>query len=135
MPMSRPNPVRWLWYTVGGKLPERYREWVLHDVTVRTWWLRHTLRTLVRQLPVLLALVLVFSVLIPQPAWVVVLAVLLGVVVGVYYSLAYAAEANDSRLVRYGYPMGHATAIRRARGESRRARDDLRYREAWRPAE
>jgi hypothetical protein len=33
---SRPNPLRWLWYTFGGGLDSRYREWALHDVTSPT---------------------------------------------------------------------------------------------------
>lgn len=41
--IQRPGPLWWIWYAFGGKLPDRYRDWVLHDVTCRTWWLRHVL--------------------------------------------------------------------------------------------
>ena len=44
--MTRPNPLLWIWYTLGGRLGPRYREWVLHDVTCRTRWLRQTVRAL-----------------------------------------------------------------------------------------
>ena len=42
--MTRPDPIRWLWYALGGRLGPRYREWVLHDATCRTWRLRHFAR-------------------------------------------------------------------------------------------
>jgi hypothetical protein len=41
--MARPNPLLWIWYTLGGKLGSPYREWVLHDTTRRTRWLRQIL--------------------------------------------------------------------------------------------
>lgn len=33
---TRPDPARWTWYAVDPRLPDRYREWVLHDDTERT---------------------------------------------------------------------------------------------------
>ena len=42
--MKRPGPLLWLRYAYGGALPERYREWVLHDVTAPSWVVRHVLR-------------------------------------------------------------------------------------------
>ena len=32
-PVVRPAPHRWLWYAIGGRLPERHRGWVLFDST------------------------------------------------------------------------------------------------------
>ena len=55
MAWYRPGPVRWFWYALGGRLPARYRPWVLHDLTCRTWplrlWVPETART-ARDLPV-----------------------------------------------------------------------------------
>jgi hypothetical protein len=45
---SRPDPLRWLWYTFGGGLGARYREWVLHDVTSPTRWVRQLARAVVQ---------------------------------------------------------------------------------------
>jgi hypothetical protein len=45
--MRRPGPLRWLGYAFGGRLPEEYREWVLHDTTASTWVFRHLSRVLV----------------------------------------------------------------------------------------
>jgi Family of unknown function (DUF5313) len=49
---TRPSPFRWLLYAVGRGLPPRNREWVLYDVTTRTWVLRHLLRATVQLAPV-----------------------------------------------------------------------------------
>jgi hypothetical protein len=51
----------WTWYAFGGKLPDRYREWVMHDVTCRTWALRHVARSLVQVAPVALLLLVVLG--------------------------------------------------------------------------
>ena len=58
-PIVRPAPHRWLWYALGGRLPERHRGWVLFDTTTRTWGLRHVGRMLVQMaVPIVLILVL-----------------------------------------------------------------------------
>jgi hypothetical protein len=31
--VDRPDPWQWLRYTFGGRLPDRYRAWVLYDAT------------------------------------------------------------------------------------------------------
>ncbi|WP_086819692.1 DUF5313 family protein [Allokutzneria sp. NRRL B-24872] len=113
--MRRPNPVLWLWYAFGGKLPARHRDWVVHDLTCRTWFARHVLRSLVLVSPVLALLYLVFGVALAGPGEVVLLALVLGMIVGVYYSLSYAPENADTRLTKYGFPRGHATNTRRER--------------------
>ena len=58
-PVVRPAPHRWIWYALGGGLPERNRGWVLHDTTTRTWWLRHIARSLVQvAIPIVLVMAL-----------------------------------------------------------------------------
>ena len=60
VPRRRPDPLRWIWYTFGGGLGPRYREWVLHDLTGPTRWERQLARAVVQVAPlaavVLLAL-------------------------------------------------------------------------------
>ena len=46
--MTRPNTLLWIWYTLGGRLGSPYREWVLHDTTCRTRWLRQVVRAVVQ---------------------------------------------------------------------------------------
>jgi hypothetical protein len=100
--MRRPGPLRWLWYSLGGGLPPRYREWVLHDVTCRSWALRQVLRSLLVVAP-LVAAVLIF---IPGPFWIRGLSALGGIIMGLIYSLGYLVETTEHRLVKAGYPVG-----------------------------
>ena len=113
----RPGPLRWLRYTVGGGLPPRYREWVLHDVTARTWWLRQLARALVLALPV----GLVVGLLIPGSVGIRVAAVLGGLLVTMIYIVAFIDEAVEHRAVKAGFPYGYAKAVR-----EQRESDDVR---------
>jgi hypothetical protein len=93
----RPGPLRWLLYAYGGGLPHRYAQWVLHDLTCRTWLLRHLSRSLSQCLPTLLLL------LFPAPASI--LAMMMGIVVfgAVYMSLSFAVESRYHRLYKAGF--------------------------------
>jgi len=109
----RPNPALWLYYQFTGVLPASYREWVLHDATCRSWFLRVVLRALIQAAPVLGLLVFVLRGLLGGP-WLLVLgSLLLGLLVYLRIALTVAMDSLDSRLLRYGYPPGHATAVRR----------------------
>ncbi|MBO0839716.1 MAG: DUF5313 family protein, partial [Sciscionella sp.] len=56
--VHRPGPLRWLYYAYGGGLGPKYAQWVLHDLTCRTWFIRHLSRTLAQSAPAFLALLL-----------------------------------------------------------------------------
>lgn len=112
---ERPGPVRWVRYAVGGQLPARYQSWVFHDLTSRTWVLRHTARSLVLILPLMLVWLLL-----PGPLWVRFLLVLMAGLVGFFYSFAYIEESCEHRLSKHGYPHGMGKRVRR---EAREARD------------
>jgi Family of unknown function (DUF5313) len=60
--IARPEPVRWLWYTFGGKPGARYLE-VLRDNTAHTHWLRQAVRrtVLISPLALVMLVVLPFS--------------------------------------------------------------------------
>jgi hypothetical protein len=121
MAVKRPNPVLWLYYEFGGRLPVSYRDWVLHDTTCRTWLLRVVLRVLVRFAPVAVVLALVLRGWLGG-AWGLVLgSILLGVLVYLRFALTVAADSVDSRLTRYGYPAGHGTAVRQEAARAREA--------------
>jgi Family of unknown function (DUF5313) len=51
-PIQRPNLFLLLKYSLGFSLPRRYSTWVLHDVTCRTWLLRHFARTALIVVPI-----------------------------------------------------------------------------------
>ncbi|NUT48833.1 MAG: DUF5313 family protein [Saccharothrix sp.] len=116
---KRPNPFQWLWYAVGGRLPARCAEWVLHDVTCRTWAVRHFVRGFVQMSPVLLLLLL------PGPLLIRALSVLLGLLVGYFYSMSYMWQTTEERLVKQGYPrgLGEETRRRAHAEETARARE------------
>ncbi|ANY08507.1 DUF5313 family protein [Pseudonocardia sp. HH130630-07] len=124
----RPNPLRWLLYAFGAGLPDRHRTWVVHDVTVPTWQLRHLLRTTVQLAPIGVVLYLA----IPGPAYVRALSVLAGALIGYFYSLAYMQESAEHRVLKAGYPVGHAAAVRAAAGAADRTAAQERYERRWR---
>jgi hypothetical protein len=125
-PVIRPAPHRWLWYALGGRLPERNRGWVLHDTTTGTWWLRHFARSLV-QMTVPIALVMT---LLPAGWGLRAAAAGGGVALALFYSLAYMAETTENRVVQAGYPVGTAQARRDRAGLVRAKRESERKRAA-----
>ncbi|NYH78264.1 hypothetical protein FHR84_001586 [Actinopolyspora biskrensis] len=125
MGKHRPNALQWVWYTFGGKLPAHLSEWVLHDVTCRTWVLRHILRALTQLAPFCVAVLLL-----PGPLQIRVSSMLLGLLVGLFYSMSAMVETNEHRLIKHGYPPGigretraiHRDLRRTTREEARRRR-------------
>jgi hypothetical protein len=129
--VRRPNPLLWLYYQYGGRLPSRYRDWVLHDATSRTWLVRVLLRTIVWLAPIF-ALLLVILVAVGG-SWPIALgSILLGVLVSLRFALVNAMESVDARLAKYGFPPGHASATRRARDAEKYAEEERQYRDKWR---
>lgn len=128
MAVKRPNPLLWLWYAVGGKLPDRYKEWVLHDATVPTWLARHVIRRLVFMLPILGALYVLLAVMLGFSPTIVLLGLALGVYAGVYYSLIFSTHSVDSRVTRHGFPDEYASQVRQAI----KAAEKERYNATWR---
>ena len=122
MARKRPNPVLWLYYQYGGTLPARYRDWVLHDGTCRTWWLRVVLRGLVQLAPVMAVLVFILRGLLGGPWPLVGGSILLGVLVYLRFTLTVSVESTDSRLVRHGYPAGYAAHVRQQAAKARETR-------------
>jgi hypothetical protein len=127
---ARPGPLRWLWYAFGGGLPPRYRNWVLHDVTTRTWPLRQMLRSVVQLLPVAALLVLV----VPGELWVRLMAVVGGALVGMMYAASFVQQTTEHRAMKAGWPPGYAQEVRDLRYESRRAEELIRYAQRYRGA-
>jgi hypothetical protein len=103
---ARPNPLRWLWYAVGGRLPDRYREWVLYDLTSRTWVFRHLARALVQHSVWLLVLLL------PIPLSLRLWMIAVAVSVGIFFSLSFMEDASERRLIKHGFPVGLNRRIR-----------------------
>jgi len=121
--VRRPDPARWLWYAYGGRLPERYSPWVLHDTTCRTWILRHVIRAVVQIAPIVIAII----VFVPGPIWLRVMCALGGTIMGLIFSISYAHETAEHRLVKAGYPPGTGPATRAERTADKDAAAAERY--------
>jgi hypothetical protein len=123
-----------VYYQYSGRLPGRYRDWVLHDATCRTWLLRVFVRGLVMVAPVV---VLLFAGLLwLGHSWLLAMgSIVLGLLVNLRYSLSYSEESVEGRLVRNGYPAGYAAAVRAKAYETAHAAENERYRAAYRPTE
>ncbi|MGH3822723.1 MAG: DUF5313 family protein [Pseudonocardiaceae bacterium] len=125
MRTRRPGPPWWTWYAFGGKLPDRYREWVMHDVTCRTWALRHVARSLVQVTPVAILLLVLLG-----PSWITYLGLAGGAIMALIYSVAYIEETGEHRLAKHGYPVGTGREVRMRR--SKRAADEEHYNAVYR---
>jgi hypothetical protein len=108
---SRPNPLQWLWYALGGGLPRELAPWVLADTTRRTWVWRHLSRALVQLAPLVVVCVLV----VPLPLVYRLSAATGGAVLGLMFSLAYMFETTEHRVTKAGYPSGTAARVRQER--------------------
>jgi hypothetical protein len=112
----RPDPIHWVLYAFGAGLPERNREWVLHDVTARTWFLRHMARAVLQILPFAAVLYL----LLPMDPTIKLSAVAMGALMGLIYAGAFAWGSAAHRAVKAGYPEGLVEELRQRRDDSRR---------------
>jgi Family of unknown function (DUF5313) len=120
----RPGVGRWLWYAVSGRLPDSYRDWVLYDLSCRTWPLRQLAKLLVPLVPVAAVLLAVL----PGPLSLRATAVVLGSLIGLLYTFVFLNESTERRAQRFGYPPG---AVRAAREERRASRDLARAAEEF----
>jgi hypothetical protein len=87
----------------------RCNPWVLHDVTCRTWAVRHFIRAFFQMSPILLLLLL------PGPLSIRFLSILLGMLVGYFYSMTYMWHTTERRLVKQGFENGLGAQTRRAK--------------------
>jgi hypothetical protein len=124
----RPGPIRWLLYAYGRGLPAEYREWVLHDLTTRTWAVRQLLRSLVQAL----TLAIPVALLLPVAPWWRIAAVIGGVSIGMIYAAAYLYETTEHRALKAGYPRGLLQSIRDAAHADKRAAEQQRYMQRYR---
>lgn len=115
MAMQRPNPLQWVRYAFGGRLPDRYRDWVLHDATCPTWLWRFVARIAVEALPWLVAGFFLLTLLTPMPVGYVFGALALAAALSLYFTVTSADELTEVRLVKHGFPAGTGKQARAAR--------------------
>jgi hypothetical protein len=107
-PIVRPRGAKFLWYCLGGSLPEQHSTWVLADVTCRTWLLRHFARTMLIVVPLFAA----YMALMPTSF---VIRLLTGLTFSgglIMFSLVNALVDTDRRAVRAGYGAGLPAQLR-----------------------
>jgi hypothetical protein len=120
---SRPNPVQWVWYALGGGLPRALSPWVLADTTCRTWIWRHLARAVVQMLPVVGLCLAV-----PVPLAYRISAAVGGLLIGLMFSIAFMTETIEHRVAKAGYPAGTAARVRAERAERDRVERRSPYR-------
>jgi len=120
----RPTPLQWVWYALGGGLPRELSPWVLADTTGRTWVVRHLLRAVVQLLPVMVLCVLV----VPVPLAYRLSAAVGGLLLGLFFSMAFMTETIEHRVTKAGYPPGTAGRVRADRAEHDRVERHSPYR-------
>jgi hypothetical protein len=118
MNRTRPGPWQWVRYAYGGRLPDRYRDWVLHDATDRGWLWRYALRVFAQALPWLVAAFVLLAVLTPLPIGWVFGAVGIALVMSLYFTVTSADELTEARLVKHGFPAGTGKETRKRRNVS-----------------
>jgi hypothetical protein len=120
----RPTPLQWVWYALGGGLPRELSPWVLADTTGRTWIVRHLVRAVVQLLPVLILCVFV----VPVPLAYRLSAAVGGLMLGLFFSMAFMTETIEHRVTKAGYPPGTAARVRAERAERDRIERHSPYR-------
>jgi hypothetical protein len=111
---NRPDPLRRLWYTFGGGLGSRYREWVLHDLNSRTRWVREMLRAVVHAVTMgALALVVLGT------GWITWILLIGGLSLSLMYYVVFFDAFAEHRLCQHGYPWGTAKRIMNERDRRR----------------
>jgi protein-S-isoprenylcysteine O-methyltransferase Ste14 len=100
-----PGPLGWLRFAFGFRMPAKNVHWVRHELTDAGWRWRTVVRHLVVILPVCAVVVVVLEVLLPTPAWVSVMMVVLILCGSVFGVAAYADDIRAARLRQHGLPV------------------------------
>jgi hypothetical protein len=97
-----PGVGRWLLFAVGFRLPEQNKDWVRHELTDAGWRGRAAVRHLAIILPICVAVSVLLETLLPAPAWLIVMMVVLILLGSLFTVLAYADDFRASRLRQHG---------------------------------
>jgi hypothetical protein len=97
-----PGFFRWLWFSIGFRLPAENRDWVKHELTDAGWRWRTVLRHLAVIVPICVVLVVVLTVLLPAPLWLGLMMTALILAGSVFTVTAYADDIRASRLRQHG---------------------------------
>ncbi|MFI9504410.1 DUF5313 family protein [Nocardia sp. NPDC052566] len=95
----RPNPIQWLGYAFGRRLPDSMIDWVRNDLTGKHAYARHLIRGMVPFTP-LFAAFLMF----PGALWLRGAMTLLALILALFYCAAYMSLNRPHRLAQHGLP-------------------------------
>ncbi len=96
---ARPNPIQWIGYTLGRRLPDSMREWVRNDLTGNHATTRHMIRGMVPFLPLFTAFLLL-----PGAVWLRGSTALLALLLALFYCAVYMPVNRSRRLTQHGLP-------------------------------
>ncbi|MGV9744446.1 DUF5313 family protein [Rhodococcus zopfii] len=119
---TRPSPVQWTAYALGRPLPASMRDWVRNDLVGDHALARHMIRSQIPFLPVYAVFLLL-----PGPIWLRLSTAGLGLMLSLFFSVAYMAHNRVRRLEKNGLPGD----LENERVTQRRAAEQAAY-EKWR---
>lgn len=120
---SRPNPIQWIAYTYGAKLPDEKRDWVANDLMGPMATPRHLFRTQVGFSPIYLVFLLAF----PGALWIRALMVLLAALLALIFSTSYMKQNRVRRLQKHGLGNSPLTYRQQAEAEDMKAQYERVY--------
>ena len=120
---ARPNPLQWIAYAYGAKLPDAKLDWVQRDLTGRWATPRHLVRAQFCFLPIYLAFYFGFS----GDWWIRALMVLLAAVLAFVYSVSYKDQNRVRRLQQHGLDGSPLTERQRADAAAAKAKYEAVY--------
>ncbi|WP_028478483.1 DUF5313 family protein [Nocardia sp. CNY236] len=118
----RPNPVQWIGYAFGRRLPDSMRDWVRNDLTGRYAVARHVVRGLVPLSPLF-----VVAILIPGEVWLRAATTCLAVLLATFYTVAFMPMNRAHRLTKHGLPADLENPRKVRQRELERARYEARH--------
>ncbi|AFT99305.1 DUF5313 family protein [Nocardia brasiliensis] len=113
----RPNPIQWLGYAFGRRLPDSMIDWVRRDLTGKHAVARHLVRGLIPFTP-LFAVFLLF----PGELWLRGSMVLLALLLALFYTVAFMPMNRAHRLAKHGLPADLENPEKARRRAEERAR-------------
>ena len=122
---TRPNPMQWIGYAFGRRLPATMRDWVANDLTGDHAFRRHLIRGMVPFVPIF-----VLFTMLPGPAWLRGATLLLGLLLALFYCAAYMGQNRARRLHVHGLP----TDLISPRNQAKRAEERAAYEATYRAA-
>lgn len=109
---QRPNPLQWVGYAFGRRLPDSMLDWIRNDLTGKYAYPRHLARGMVPFLPIFTAFMFF-----PGALWIRASMVLLAGLLALFYCAAYMTLNRAHRLTQHGLPADLDNVERRRRHE------------------